>query len=192
MSIQTKSPQEYIDESPIWADGTPANISPMTKMQWRIWTLATAGKFFEGMVVFMTGVALPLIVAEFGLGAFEKGVIGASALFGILIGATALGGMSDKYGRKKMFIAEMVLFVIFLVALTLSPSYIFLAIALFGAGLALGCDYPTAHIVVSESIPSQVRGKLVLGAFAFQAVGALFGTMIGYLVLYENPQIEAW
>jgi len=176
----------------MWADGTPANISPMTKMQWRIWMLATAGKFFEGMVVFMTGVALPLIVAEFSLGAFEKGVVGAASLFGILIGATALGGMADKYGRKKMFIAEMVLFVMFLAALTLSPSYIFLVIALFGAGLALGCDYPTAHIVVSESIPSKVRGKLVLGAFAFQAVGALFGTMIGYLVLYENPQLEAW
>ena len=27
----------------------------MTNMQWRIWTLAAAGKFFEGLVVFMTG-----------------------------------------------------------------------------------------------------------------------------------------
>jgi hypothetical protein len=33
----------------------------MTKMQRRIWMLAAAGKFFEGFVVFMTGVALPLI-----------------------------------------------------------------------------------------------------------------------------------
>ena len=36
--------------------------TPMTRMQWRIWGLATAGKFFEGLVVFMTGVALPLMV----------------------------------------------------------------------------------------------------------------------------------
>jgi len=192
MSLSTKTPQEHIDESPVWQDGTPANVSPMTEMQWRIWMLAAAGKFFEGMIVFMTGVALPLIVAEFSLGTFEKGVIGAATLFGILIGATALGSMADTYGRKKMFIAELVIFVFFLIALTVSPSFIFLALALFGAGLALGCDYPTAHIVVSESIPSRIRGKLVLGAFAFQAVGALFGTIIGYLVLYDNPQIEAW
>ena len=39
----------------------------MTAMQWRIWSLATAGKFFEGLVVFMTGVALPLIAREFRL-----------------------------------------------------------------------------------------------------------------------------
>ena len=38
-------------------------------------------------------------------------------------------------------------------------------------GLALGCDYPTAHLVISESIASKDRGKLVLSAFAFQAVG---------------------
>ena len=43
-------------------------------------------------------------------------------------------------------------------------------------GLALGCDYPTAHMIISENIPSATRGKLVLGAFAFQAVGALGGT----------------
>jgi Arabinose efflux permease len=187
-----RTPQDYIDESPIWADGTQVRMSPMTQMQWRIWMLATAGKFFEGMVVFMTGVALPLIVQEFDLGALEKGVIGAAILFGILVGATTLGGLSDKYGRKKLFIIELVLFVFFLAALTISPSFIFLAIALFGAGLALGCDYPTAHLVISESIPSRTRGRLVLGAFGFQAVGALVGTIIGFLVLYLNPEVEAW
>ena len=39
----------------------------MTNMQWLIWSLAAAGKFFEGYVVFMTGVALPLISREFGI-----------------------------------------------------------------------------------------------------------------------------
>lgn len=53
--------QEYIDETPMWADSTVVRYSPMTNMQWLIWGLAAAGKFFEGMVVFTTGVALPLM-----------------------------------------------------------------------------------------------------------------------------------
>ena len=53
------SPQAYIEETPIWRDGTDVDSSILTGMQWRIWWLACAGKFFEGMVVFMTGIALP-------------------------------------------------------------------------------------------------------------------------------------
>jgi len=190
--LQPRSVQSYIDETPFWPDGTGTPGVPMTRMQWRIWILATAGKFFEGLVVFMTGVALPLMVVEFGLSAAEKGVVGAATLAGILIGASALGGLADTFGRKRMFIVEMILFVVFLVALSLSPSFPWLVVFLFGVGLALGCDYPTAHLVISESIPSKDRGKLVLSAFGFQAVGALVGTAVGYLILANLQDVTAW
>ncbi|MDD3311535.1 MFS transporter [Pseudodesulfovibrio sp.] len=184
--------QDYIDETPLWRDGTPSPATPMTGMQWRIWALASAGKFFEGLVVFMTGVALPLIVREFGLGPAEKGAVGAMPLVGILIGATALGGLADRFGRKTMFIVEMALFALCLALLVYSPTYEFLLAALFGVGLSLGCDYPTAHMVISESIPSAMRGRLVLGAFGFQAVGALVGTAVGYLILEDMGGLTAW
>ena len=187
-----KTVQEFIDETPIWSDGTASPSTPLTSMQWTIWWLAAAGKFFEGMVVFMTGVALPLIVKEFELGELAHGAVGAAPLMGILVGATALGGLADRYGRKVMFIAEMIIFGIFLVLLVLSPNYAWLLIFLFGLGIALGCDYPTAHLIISESIPSKSRGRLVLSAFAFQAVGALVGTAVGFLILFANPDIEAW
>ena len=187
-----KSVQEHIDELPMWADGTRLKSAPMTGMQWLIWSLAAAGKFFEGFVVFMTGVALPLLSREFGVTPAEKGLITAATLFGILIGAVGLGGLSDRFGRKVMFLVEMVIFCAFLVALVFAPNFYLVVICLFGVGLALGCDYPTAHIIISENIPSSVRGRLVLGAFAFQAVGALGGTAVGYFVLSTLPDLPAW
>ncbi|HEX4368529.1 MAG TPA: MFS transporter [Rhodopila sp.] len=191
-TIGRKSVQDYIDELPVWSDGTTLKSSPMTGMQWRIWSLAAAGKFFEGFVVFMTGVALPLIVREFHIGAAEKGIVSAASLAGILFGAVLLGGLSDYFGRKRMFIAEMIIFCAFLALLLLCQNFLSLAICLFGLGMALGCDYPTAHMIISESIPSLARGKLVLGAFAFQAIGALFGTGVGCLVLVLVPDLSAW
>lgn len=164
----------------------------MTGMQWRIWLLATAGKFFEGLVVFMTGVALPLMVKEFGLSPAERGIVSAASLAGIMVGAVALGGLADVWGRRRMFVIEMAVFVVFLIGLAFSPSFWWMVFFLFGVGVALGCDYPTAHLVISESIPSRDRGKLVLGAFAFQAVGALAGTALGYSILVLDPALDAW
>lgn len=184
--------QAYLDETPIWIDGTTAPAPPMTDMQWRIWWLAVAGKFFEGLVVFMTGVALPLIGKEFGLTAAQHGIVGAATLFGILIGASALGGLSDRFGRRPIFVFEMGLFAVFLVLILFSPNFPWVVICLFGMGLALGCDYPTAHLVISESTNTRRRGTLVLGAFGFQAVGALAGMGAGVLILYANPELNAW
>ncbi len=192
IAVTGKTVQQYIDETPVWSDGTSLGKPQLTAMQRRIWSLATAGKFFEGLVVFMTGIALPLIDHSFNLNAAQNGIVTATALFGILIGATLLGRMADSFGRKRMFIVEMALFAVFLIGLVFAQNFIWLVICLFGIGLALGCDYPTAHIVISESVPSQGRGGLVLGAFAFQAIGALVGAAIGYVILTLHPQVDAW
>jgi putative MFS transporter len=190
--VAHKSVQDYIDELPTWPDGTQVTSIPMTAMQKLIWYLAAAGKFFEGFVVFMTGVALPLISREFHIAPAQNGIVSAASLFGILIGAVALGSLSDYFGRKRMFIVEMIIFCLFLALLMLSNGFLPLVICLFGLGLALGCDYPTAHMIISENTPSSKRGSLVLGAFAFQAIGALAGTGVGYMVLSLNPSLDAW
>jgi putative MFS transporter len=190
--LQPRTVQDYIDERPIWPDGTNLPSVPMTKMQRRIWMLAAAGKFFEGFVVFMTGVALPLIARQFEIGPTENGLVTAASLCGILIGAVGLGSLSDRFGRKSMFVAEMIIFTAFLGAAVFCTSFPSLVFCLFGLGLALGCDYPTAHMIISESIPSTSRGRLVLGAFAFQAVGALGGAAVGYAVLVAVPNLDAW
>lgn len=139
-----RSVQDYLDETPIWADGTPIHSVELTVMQWRIWWLAAAGKFFEGMIVFMTGVALPLVALEFHLDAAGKGMVGAATLFGILVGATSLGGLADHVGRKRMFIVEMAIFTIFLTLAAACTTFPLLLVCLFGIGVALGCDYPAS------------------------------------------------
>jgi MFS family permease len=187
-----KTVQEYIDELPTWPDGTAVKSTPMTGMQWRIWALAASGKFFEGFVVFMGGVTVPLIAREFHLAEAEVGFVTSASLAGILVGTILLGGLSDLFGRKRMFIAEMIIFCLFLALLIMVGNFLSLVICLFGLGLALGCDYPTAHMIISESIPSAARGRLVLGAFAFQAVGAMCGIAIGAFVLVLDPSLDAW
>ncbi len=184
--------QAYIEEIPAWSSGTALASAPLSSMQWLVWSLATAGKFFEGMIVFMGGIALPLLTAEFGLGDVAKGAMTSSTLAGILVGALVLGGLADRFGRKPVFIGEMVLLLVALIGASTSPGIAVLVVWLFVIGLALGADYPTAHLVISESIPASIRGRLVLGAFSFQAIGAIAGTAIAAVVLAQKPELSTW
>jgi MFS transporter, putative metabolite transport protein len=161
-----KSVQDHIDELPMWADGT-LSAAPMTGMQSLIWSLAAVGKFFTGFIVFVTGVALPLISNEFNLSSSLHGIISAASVLGILVGAAGLGGLSDRFGRKSMFVAEMIIFVAFLIVLVFSTNLTSVAICLFGIGLSLGCDYPTAHMIISENKSERYSWAVGCGRFRF-------------------------
>jgi hypothetical protein len=130
-----KSVQAYIDETPVWADGMSLRSAPMTAMQWRIWTLAASGKFFEGLVVFMTGVALPLIAEECDLTKVQHGVIGAASLFGILVGAIGLGSLWTISAASSCSFLKLSSLWSSSLLLVLSPDYFWLVTFLFGLGL---------------------------------------------------------
>ena len=187
-----RSVQAYIEEIPTWQDGSSMGKAPLSAMQWLVWSLATAGKFFEGLIVFMGGIALPLVSDQFSIDQTGKGLITAATLAGILLGALLLGGLADRFGRKPVFIGEMLLLLVGLFGASFSSSSEALLFWLFVMGLALGADYPTAHLVISESIPASIRGRLVLGAFSFQALGAVIGTVISALLLSAKPELSTW
>ncbi|MEB3270531.1 MAG: MFS transporter [Synechococcus sp.] len=182
-------------EPPPGAGGAdePAAAGPrLSPMQWRLWWLATAGKLFEGLIVFLSGLVLPLVATRFGIGPGGQGLVSAATLAGILVGAPVLGGLADRFGRRPLFIGEMLLLALALLAAGCSRSAAELVVALFGVGLALGADYPTAHLMISENIPAHRRGRLVLAAFGFQALGAWLGTVLAALLLDRFGDVSSW
>src|ERR1700743_895214 len=92
---EAKTVQEYIDELPVWSDGTSLKSTPMTGMQWRIWALAASGQFLRGFVVLLGGGAAALITREFHLSAPQSGFVTSASLAGILVGTILLGSLSD-------------------------------------------------------------------------------------------------
>ncbi|WP_259739464.1 MFS transporter [Synechococcus sp. CS-205] len=165
---------------------------PVSRMQWLLWSLASAGKLFEGLIIFSGGITLPLIAETFALSTRAQGLVSAATLMGILLGALLLGALADRFGRKSVFVGEMLVLVAALLLVGLSPGPGWLLAGLVLAGMALGADYPTAHLVLSESFPSVLRGRLVLAAFSFQALGALLGTAVAASALQRWPAAETW
>lgn len=166
--------------------------APLSHTQWLAWGLAAAGKFLEGLVVFIGGLVLPLLDAQLALAPLQRGAVAAAGLVGILVGSLAFGGLADRWGRRPVFITEMALLLVGLLLAGLSPDAGTLMAGLLIVGLALGADYPTAHLVIAESCPAALRGRLVLGAFSCQALGVVSGSALVAAVLQLSPQPGAW
>jgi MFS family permease len=84
------------------------NSSPNSIQRW-LWVLSTGGTLLDGYVIFVLGVAMPIIVVEFNIQPDVVGLIGASLVFGAVIGAGIGGPMADHVGRKKLMLADMII-----------------------------------------------------------------------------------
>ena len=61
--------------------------SALNPLQRRVWFLSGLGVLLDGFDLFIIGVALPLITVQFALGDFDKGMVGAAAVLGAVVGA---------------------------------------------------------------------------------------------------------
>ena len=165
---------------------------PLTRQQWLGWGLAAAGKLLEGLIVFIGGMALPALSERFGLSPLAQGAFAAASLLGILVGSLSLGWLADRIGRRWLFSAELLLLALGLLGAALSPTAPLLVVSLLVVGIALGADYPLAHLVISESVPAGQRGRLVLAAFGCQALGAVLGMAAAAWLLAPRLEPLSW
>lgn len=160
------------------------DASDLTRpMKW-LWALSAGLILLDGFDFFIIGVALPFLQQDFGLGTAEVGAIAVAALAGSLVGALILGAITDRVGRQRMLVVDVILFLVATLGTVVAWSVASLVVFRFLVGVAIGADYPISVAYITENVPTRWRGRMVIGAFTFQAVGALLGAITGLVVIY--------
>lgn len=113
----------------------------------------------------------------------QAGWIGSTQSIGMAIGALVFGAMADKVGRKNILIITLLLFSIGsgLSAFVGTISLFF--ILRFFIGMGLGGELPVASTLVSESVPPERRGRIVVLLESFWAVGWILSAIISYYII---------
>lgn len=157
--------------------------SRLTRPMWLLWILSAGLITLDGFDFFIIGVALPFLERDFLLTPAEIGAIAVAAIFGSLIGSLTLGAITDKIGRQKMLLIDVLIFIISSAGTALAWNSFSLIFFRFLVGVGIGADYPISVAYITENTPSRLRGRMVIGAFTFQALGALLGALTGILVI---------
>ncbi|WP_078715374.1 MFS transporter [Agreia bicolorata] len=119
--------------------------------------------------------------------AAEVGLLGTVYLFGQIAGALIFGRLSDKLGRKKLFILTLVIYLLASGIAGLAPNMWFLLVFRFFAGMGIGGEYAAINSAIDELIPSKYRGRVDIAINGTYWGGAALGSAANLFLL--NPDI---
>lgn len=156
-------------------------------IHYRITFLSAMGVFLDGYDISIIGVALTIITAlsafQYANTAWGKGLMAASTTMGMLVGAIVFGYITDKHGRRLMYMWDMALFIVFTALIAVATNYWYLFSFRVLLGLAIGADYAISTTIISEFSPRKARGKLLAVNVSMWWVGSAIAFIIGYLLL---------
>jgi MFS family permease len=117
-------------------------------------------------------------------------------LIGEVIGALFFGRLSDKLGRKNLFMVTLGVYLIGsgLTALTPRGGYwfIFLYATRILAGSGIGGEYAAINSAIDEMIPARYRGRVDLAVNGTYWAGAFIGTLVTLFVLNHFSTGLGW
>ena len=119
--------------------------------------IALGGVFLDAYDLGALAFGLKDVTREFGLTPAGTGMVASAITFGAIVGAFLGGYFTDRIGRYRVFMADMLFFVVAAIACALAPNEYVLAGARFVMGLGVGIDLPVAMAFLAEF--SRLQGK---------------------------------
>lgn len=150
-----------------------------TPFHWSVLLWCLMIIIFDGYDLVIYGVALPLLMQEWGLTAVQAGLLASTALFGMMFGAMSFGTLSDKLGRKKTIMICVAIFSGFTFLGSFTTTPIEFGILRFLAGLGIGGVMPNVVALMTEYAPKRIRSTLVAVMFSGYAIGGMTSALLG-------------
>jgi putative MFS transporter len=152
---------------------------------WILAILAAMGGFLDSYDLISIGSAT--VIAQkyhaLSLTSYDVASLNAMAFAGAILAALIGGRLSDKLGRRAIFILDLALFVVAGLLQAVVTNTIELLVLRFLIGVAIGLDIPVAWTMICESAPTIHRGRLVSLMFTFWALGGLVSYIVAILLL---------
>ncbi len=113
-----------------------------------------------------------------GLSSSDIGLAGAVYVAGACIGALFFGQLTDRFGRKKLFMITLGVYTVatVLTAFSMNPMWYFACRFLTGAGI--GGEYAAINSAIDELIPAKYRGRIDIAINGSFWVGAAAGALL--------------
>lgn len=161
---------------------------PMHPLQIFAVALSVALNALDGFDVLAITFAAPGIVKDWGIGPAQLGAALSSGLAGMALGSLLLGPLGDRYGRRPLVLACLVLMATGMALTATATGLVSLCLWRVLTGLGIGGMVATINAVAAEFANERRRDLCV----AVMTVGYPIGGLIGGFAVAEVIPVHGW
>ncbi len=169
----------------------PARLDrlPWSRFHWMIVIGLGVVWILDGLEVTIVGFLAPTLVKPgSGIGLTNSDISLAAALYvaGACSGALFFGQLTDRFGRKRLFLITLALYLSATVATAFSWTPVWFLAARFLTGAGIGGEYAAINSAIDELIPARARGRVDLIINGSFWLGAAAGALLSLALLRES------
>lgn len=152
---------------------------------WKIITALGTSWLLDGLQVTLAGSLAGILQNKSGLGLSDTQVTAGATTYlaGAVMGAILFGYLTDRLGRRKLFLVTLATYSAATLATALAWNFVSFAAFRLVTGLGIGGEYAAINSAVDELIPGKLRGTVDLAVNATFWVGAAVGSLASLLLL---------
>ncbi|WP_315971198.1 MFS transporter [Curtobacterium sp. TC1] len=154
---------------------------PWTRFHWSVVVGLGVSWILDGLEIQIVSNAG--FQADLNLSTQQVTSLGTIYLVGQVVGALVFGRMSDRLGRRKLFILTLAIYLIGSGIAGLAQDFWFLAAFRFVAGLGIGGEYAAINSAIDELIPAKYRGHVDIAINGTYWGGAALGAFANIYLL---------
>jgi MFS family permease len=165
----------------------PARLDrlPWSAWHWRVVIALGVSWLLDGLEVTVVGSLGPALQRPdtLALSASQIGWAASAYIGGAVLGAIVFGRLADQLGRKRMFLATLVVYLIATVLTAFSFNLASFALCRFLTGFGIGGEYAAINSAIDELIPARLRGRVDLAINGTFWIGAAMGAGLSVILL---------
>jgi MFS family permease len=169
----------------------PARLDRLPWARWHWVVLAGLGTVWilDGLEVTIVGsLGERLTDPAGGLHLTDTGVGFAATCYvvGAVLGSLFFGYLTDRLGRKKLFLVTLAVYLVATVATAFAVSPLWFYVCRFLTGAGIGGEYAAINSAIDELIPARLRGRIDLVVNGSYWLGAAVGAALTVVLLNED------
>lgn len=173
-----------------------ARLEALPMSNWQRWLtlIVGIGSFFDLYEVFLGGVLAPVLEKQWSLDSAGKSTVIACAFVGMFVGANLMSVLSDRFGRRSIFIINLASYAVLSLASAFSPNLLVFAILRFLCGIGVGSELVLVDTYLAEFLPARLRGRYIAWAYTVGFLGVPVAALFGAHVVAKTSfaGIDGW